>query len=58
MTSLAGRTLPHGPKTNARRGRSVATVTRQRLGRRIAQLSDDRMQQVCSALRFALGCDE
>ncbi|KAA6463005.1 type II toxin-antitoxin system PemK/MazF family toxin [Acidobacteria bacterium AB60] len=33
------------------------TVTQERLGRRVAQLSPLRMQQVCAALRFCLGCD-
>ena len=37
---------------------NVATVARERLGRRVAQLSDNRMREVCSALRFALGCDQ
>jgi mRNA interferase MazF len=32
------------------------TVSRERLGKRVASLSDERMQEVCSALRFSLGC--
>jgi mRNA interferase MazF len=32
------------------------TVTQTRLGRRIGNLSADRMQEVCAALRFSLGC--
>lgn len=35
----------------------VTTVRQSLLGPRIAQLSAERMQQVCAALRFALGCD-
>jgi len=35
---------------------NIATVTQDRLGRRVAHLSDSRMREVCSALRFALGC--
>jgi mRNA interferase MazF len=33
------------------------TVTQERLGRRVAQLSPVRMHQICAALRFSLGCD-
>lgn len=33
------------------------TVTQERLGRRVAQLSASRMHQICAALRFSLGCD-
>jgi mRNA interferase MazF len=33
------------------------TVTQERLGRRVAQLSPLRMHQICAALRFSLGCD-
>jgi mRNA-degrading endonuclease toxin of MazEF toxin-antitoxin module len=36
---------------------NVITVSRQGLGRRLAQLSPQRMRQVCAALAFALGCD-
>ncbi len=32
------------------------TVSKERLGKRIASLSDERMEQVCLALRFSLGC--
>jgi mRNA interferase MazF len=35
---------------------NAVTVSRERLGKRVASLSDERMQEVCSALRFALGC--
>lgn len=33
------------------------TVAQERLGKRVAQLSSQRMRQVCAALRFSLGCD-
>ena len=33
------------------------TVTQERLGRRVAQLTPVRMHQICAALRFSLGCD-
>jgi mRNA interferase MazF len=33
------------------------TVTRDRLGRRVAQLSSLRMYEICAALHFSLGCD-
>jgi mRNA interferase MazF len=33
------------------------TVQQNRLGRRVARLSPSRMNEVCVALRFALGCD-
>ncbi len=36
---------------------NAATVSQQRLGRRVAQLSSARMNEVCAALRFSLGCD-
>jgi mRNA interferase MazF len=36
---------------------NAATVSQQRLGRRVAQLSAARMNEVCAALRFSLGCD-
>jgi mRNA interferase MazF len=35
---------------------NAVTVRQQRLGRRVARLSIERMQEVCSALRFSLGC--
>lgn len=35
---------------------NAVTVSQQRLGKRVASLSDARMQQVCAALRFSLGC--
>src|SRR5580693_3891638 len=33
------------------------TVSQRRLGKRVAQLSSARMNDVCAALRFSLGCD-
>ena len=36
---------------------NAVTVSQQRLGKRVAQLSPARMNKVCAALRFSLGCD-
>lgn len=36
---------------------NVVTVARHDIGRRVAQLGDDRMGEVCRALGFALGCE-
>ena len=36
---------------------NAVTVSQQRMGKRVAQLSSARMNQVCAALRFSLGCD-
>ncbi|HEX3684606.1 MAG TPA: type II toxin-antitoxin system PemK/MazF family toxin [Bryobacteraceae bacterium] len=36
---------------------NAITVLQQRLGRRVAQLSSLRMNQLCSALHYSLGCD-
>lgn len=36
---------------------NAVTVSQQRLGRRVARLSSLRMRQICSALRFSVGCD-
>lgn len=33
------------------------TVDQRKLGRRVSQLGEPRMREVCAALRFALGCD-
>ena len=33
------------------------TVPQQHLGKRVAQLRSPRMNEMCTALRFALGCD-
>ena len=35
---------------------NAVTVSQERLGKRIASLSPERMQEVCTALRFSLGC--
>ena len=35
----------------------AVTVSQQRLGRRVTQLSSVRMNEICAALRFSLGCD-
>jgi len=37
---------------------NLVTVDQRRLGRRLAQLSSRRMDEVCAAIRFALGCDD
>jgi mRNA interferase MazF len=36
---------------------NLVTVPRERLGRRVAELSAPRMREICAALRFCLGCD-
>jgi len=36
---------------------NAVTVSQQRLGKRVAQLHSQRMNEICAALRFALGCD-
>jgi len=36
---------------------NAVTVSQQRLGKRVAQLSSSRMGEICAALRFSLGCD-
>jgi len=36
---------------------NASTVSQQRLGNRVAQLSSARMNEVCAALRFSLGCE-
>jgi mRNA interferase MazF len=36
---------------------NAVTVSQQRLGKRVARLGPRRMSEVCSALRFCLGCD-
>jgi mRNA interferase MazF len=35
---------------------NAVTVSQERLGRRVASLNPQRMQEVCIALRFSLGC--
>ena len=36
---------------------NAVTVSQNRLGKRLSQLSPTRMKEVCAALRFAIGCD-
>lgn len=36
---------------------NTVTISQDRLGKRVASLSNARMKQVCAALRFSLGCD-
>jgi mRNA interferase MazF len=36
---------------------NAITVSQERLGKRLAQLRSMRMNEVCAALRFSLGCD-
>ena len=35
---------------------NAVTISQERLGRRLASLSTERMQEICAALRFSLGC--
>ena len=37
---------------------NVVTVSKKDIGRRVAQLEERRMQEVCRALAFALGCSD
>jgi mRNA interferase MazF len=36
---------------------NAVTISQQRLGKRVARLGQRRMGEICSALRFALGCE-
>ena len=36
---------------------NVVTIQKSIIGRRVAQLREERMRDVCRALGFALGCD-
>jgi mRNA interferase MazF len=36
---------------------NAITVSQERLGKRVARLSSLRMNEICAALRFSLGCD-
>ena len=36
---------------------NAVTVSQQHLGKRVARLGPGRMSEICSALRFSLGCD-
>jgi mRNA interferase MazF len=51
-----------GPEDGLKRPSAVnlhnlVTVQQEALGRRVAQLSDAKMHDVCRAIGFALGCD-
>ena len=35
---------------------NIVTVAREQVGRRIATLSAERMEEICFAVRFSLGC--
>lgn len=35
---------------------NVVTVSKARLGKRVARLNPARMEQICAAIRFSLGC--
>ena len=35
---------------------NTVTISQERLDRRVAGLSEDRMREICVALRFCLGC--
>lgn len=37
---------------------NLVTVAKAGLGPRLAQLSEQRMREVCNALQFALGCED
>jgi len=37
---------------------NTLTVSQDRLGKRVARLSGLRMNEICAALRFSLGCDQ
>jgi mRNA interferase MazF len=36
---------------------NIVTVSQDRLGKRVTSLSASRMQEICAALRFSLGCE-
>lgn len=36
---------------------NIITVSQRSLGKRVGQLTSARMEQVCAAMRFSLGCD-
>jgi mRNA interferase MazF len=37
---------------------NAITVSLDRLGKRVSRLSSARMNEICAALRFSLGCDQ
>jgi mRNA-degrading endonuclease toxin of MazEF toxin-antitoxin module len=45
------------PRDGIDYGDHTVTVSQDRLGKRVAQLSGLRMNEICAALRFSLGCD-
>ena len=66
ITTLALRGVPSEVVLNEEDGmkspcavnlHNAVTVSQQRVGKRVAQLSSARMNEVCAALRFSLGCD-
>ena len=36
---------------------NAVTISQDRLGKRVAHLGAPRMKEICTALRFSLGCD-
>lgn len=36
---------------------NIVTVSQQRLGSRVGQLSSERLREICASMRFSLGCD-
>ena len=36
---------------------NAVTVSQEPLGKRVSQLGEARMREICAALRFSLGCD-
>ena len=36
---------------------NIVTIPKDQIGKRVGQLSAERMKQLCSALRFSLGCE-
>jgi mRNA-degrading endonuclease toxin of MazEF toxin-antitoxin module len=36
---------------------NMVTVSQQRLGKRVARLSNIRLGEICAALRFSVGCE-
>ena len=37
---------------------NAVTVSQERLGKRVTRLSPLRMNEICAAMRFSLGCDQ
>jgi mRNA interferase MazF len=36
---------------------NITTVPQHHVGKRVGQLSEERMRQLCAAIRFSMGCD-